>query len=61
MIERTLLPRVKVPQQLGQLVVDVCHGVQNALAAVARTVAVTQLNGFVRAGRGARRYGGDAE
>ena len=35
--------------------------VQDALAAVARTVAVAQLDGLVRAGRGAGRHGGDAE
>ena len=58
---RALLPRVKAPQQLEYLVVDVRLRVQDALAAVARTVAVAQFDGLVRAGRGAGRHGGDAE
>ena len=37
------------------------NGDEDALAAVARTVAVAQLDGLVRAGRGAGRHGGDAE
>ena len=50
LIERALLPRVEAPQQLEYLVVDVRLRVQDALAAVARTVAVAQLDGLVRAG-----------
>ena len=61
LIERALLPRVKAPQQLEYLVVDVRLRVQDALAAVARTVAVAQLDGLVRAGRGTGRHSGDAE
>ena len=61
LVERALLPRVEAPQQLEYLVVDVRLRVQDALAAVARTVAVAQLDGLVRAGRGAGRHGGDAE
>ena len=50
LIERALLPRVKAPQQLEYLVVDVRLRVQDALAAVARHVAVAQLAGLIHTG-----------
>jgi hypothetical protein len=60
LVQEGLLGRVQAQHGLGDLGVDVLHGLEHALAQVAALVAVAQLDGFARAGGGARRHGGAA-
>ena len=60
MVEARLVARVDALHGGGELAVDVRHGVQDALAAPFGG-AVTELNGLVHAGRGARGHDRAAE
>ena len=56
-VERSLIVRVEAADGLRNLARDVAHGVQGALAAVDRLVAVAQLDRLELPGRRARRHG----
>jgi hypothetical protein len=59
-VEEGLLGRIQANHGIGDVVVDVLHGLEHALAQVAAFVAVAQLNGFARAGGGPRGHRGAA-
>ena len=48
-------------QRVENLAIDGGHGLQHALAEIARLVAIAQLDRFMRAGRCARGHRGPAE
>ena len=60
LVDGSLIQHVHAHQALGDLVVDVLHGVEDALAQVAALVAVPELTGLVDAGGGAGGHAGAA-
>jgi hypothetical protein len=57
LVQEVLLGGVEAQHRLGDLGVDVLHGLEHALAQVALRIAVAQLDGFARAGGRARGHG----
>ena len=60
-VERGLVERVEAGDRVGDLAVDGVDRAGHALAEIAALVAVAQLDGLARAGRGARGHGRPAE
>ena len=61
LVDTHLIGHVHADDRGSDLLVDVLHGVQHALAQIAALVAVTKLEGLVLARRRAARYGCTAE
>ncbi len=59
-VDEALLAGVQAEDRFADLRVDVLDGAHDALAVIARGVAVAQLHGFLRARRGARWHRGAA-
>ena len=60
-VDLALVFGVEAEQRIGKRAVDRVHGLEHALAEIARLVAVAQFDRFVRPGRGARGDRGAAE